>query len=105
VTLTLSLSPPLSMVLGWRWIWKRLPGSRRRLAACLYRFDAPKQSEPVNQVETLTIVEHDPARLAQMKLAPGGRSDRSGVFLARDLVNLPPMLLPNRMAEAARQLQ
>ena len=72
----------------------------------LYRFDAPKHSEPVNQIETLTIVEHDPARLPMVEAAVRvADSTAQGVFLARDLVNLPPnMATPTRMAEAARKI-
>jgi leucyl aminopeptidase len=72
----------------------------------LYRFDAPKHSEPVNQVETLTVVEYDAARFA--KVEAGVRAAEAiveGVFLARDLVNLPPNIAtPTRMAEAARKI-
>jgi leucyl aminopeptidase len=72
----------------------------------LYRFDAPKHREPANQVEALTLVEQDPANLAQVKagLRVAG-AIAQGVFLARDLVNLPPNLAtPTRMAEAAREI-
>jgi len=72
----------------------------------LYRFDAPKHREPANQVEALTVVELDPARLAEVEA--GVRAAESiihGVFLARDLVNLPPNIAtPTRMAEAARKI-
>jgi leucyl aminopeptidase len=72
----------------------------------LYRFDAPRQSEPVNQVETLTIVEQDATRLVQVESGVrAAESIAQGVFLARDLVNLPPnVATPTHMAEAARQI-
>jgi leucyl aminopeptidase len=72
----------------------------------LYRFDAPRHSEPVNQVETLTFVEHDPVRLAEVEAGVRvAESVAHGVNLARDLVNLPPNIAtPTRMVEVARQI-
>jgi leucyl aminopeptidase len=72
----------------------------------LYRYDAPKQSEPVNQVETFTLVEQAADKLAQIEA--GVRAAEAiveGVTLARDLVNLPPNIAtPTRLADTARQI-
>jgi leucyl aminopeptidase len=72
----------------------------------LYRFDAPKQSEPVNQVEALSVVERSAAKLAQVEAGiRAAEAIAEGVFLARDLVNLPPnVATPTRMADEARRI-
>jgi leucyl aminopeptidase len=70
----------------------------------LYRFDAQKQQEPANQLESFTVVEHDPAKVGPIRESvETTRTILSGVALARDLVNMPPnVATPTRMAQAAR---
>jgi leucyl aminopeptidase len=72
----------------------------------LYRYDAPKQSEPLNQIESLTLVEQDSARVSQVETGVQvAQAVVEGVTLARDLVNMPPnVATPTRLAEAARQI-
>jgi len=71
-----------------------------------YVFDAPKQKEPSNIVESLTVVE-----LEQTKVAAMGEGVRlagaiyAGNSLARDLVNLPPnYATPEHLAQTAREI-
>jgi leucyl aminopeptidase len=72
----------------------------------LYRYQAPKQDEPLNQVETFTLVEQDAARLALVEAgARAAEAVAAGVTLARDLVNMPPnVATPFRLADTARQI-
>jgi leucyl aminopeptidase len=72
----------------------------------LYRYDAPKQSELVNQVESLTLIEQAADKLAQIDAGVrAAEAIVAGVTLARDLVNMPPNIAtPTRLAEAARQI-
>jgi leucyl aminopeptidase len=72
----------------------------------LYRYEAPKQSEPVNQIEALTLVEPDGAKLAEVEAGVhAAEAIVGGVTLARDLVNMPPnVATPTRLAEAAQQI-
>ncbi len=69
-----------------------------------YRFDAQKKKEPVNQIETLLIVERDAGRIdAMTSAARVAEAIAAGVYLARDLVNMPPnVATPTRLAEAAQ---
>lgn len=72
----------------------------------LYRFDATKEKEPQNELESLTIVEFDESKLAEMQ---GGVETAvaiaAGNALARDLVNMPPnVATPTRLAQAAQEI-
>lgn len=71
-----------------------------------YRYDAPKSREPVNAIQTLTIVEHDAGRLDAIREgARIGKAVAAGVVLARDLVNMPPnVATPTLLAEWARTI-
>ena len=73
----------------------------------LYRFDADKQSDdPANVVESLTIVEFDGAKTAEIEQGVGvGTAVAAGAALARDLVNMPPnVATPTKLAAAAREI-
>ena len=73
----------------------------------LYRFNAPKQhDEPKNEIDELTIVEFDPAKLADIQFGMDkAQAICEGVGLARDLVNLPPnVATPSRLAQAAEEI-
>ncbi|MBS3933263.1 MAG: leucyl aminopeptidase [Truepera sp.] len=72
----------------------------------LYRFDAPKQGDKPTPVETLSLVEFDGDKLAQIEAgARRAEAVARGVYLARDLVNLPPnVATPTKLAEVAQQL-
>lgn len=71
-----------------------------------YRFDAQKNKENVNTVETLSIVEYDGNRIEEIRhAAETAAAISAGVCLARDLVNMPPnVATPTRMAQAAQQI-
>ena len=72
----------------------------------LYRYDAPKQRETQNEIESLHVVEFDAAKLAPVEM--GVRTAEAivaGAYLARDLVNMPPNIAtPTRMAQAAAEI-
>ena len=72
----------------------------------LYRFDADKQQEERNELETLTLVEFDEGKTADIEAGVEvARAVAAGVYLARDLVNLPPnVATPTRLAEVASEL-
>ncbi len=74
------------------------------LLLAAYRFDAPKKREAAHEISSLTIVEYDDARIAA--ISSGARTAEAivaGVYLARDLVNMPPnVATPTRLAEAAQ---
>lgn len=71
-----------------------------------YRFDAQKKKDPANEIDSLTIVEYDGDRIETIRQAvQTATSIAAGVYLARDLVNMPPnVATPSRLAEAARQI-
>jgi leucyl aminopeptidase len=57
----------------------------------LYRFDASKEKEPQNELESLTVVEFAASKLAEMKSGvETAVAIAAGNALARDLVNMPP---------------
>lgn len=72
----------------------------------IYRFDAQKEKDPVNEIASLSIVEYDGARLDA--ITTGVRTAEAiaaGVRLARDLINMPPnVATPTRLAEAAQSI-
>jgi len=70
----------------------------------LYRFAATKQeSEPLHDIDSLTIVEFDGSKLAAIEAGSNqAQAIAAGVALARDLVNMPPnVATPSKMAETA----
>jgi leucyl aminopeptidase len=73
----------------------------------LYRYDAPRQSDtPKNEVDSLTLVEFDTAKVdAAGAGAQAAQAIITGVYLARDLVNMAPnMATPTRMAAEAGKI-
>jgi leucyl aminopeptidase len=75
----------------------------------LYRYQAPrtkKEDEDEGQVDTLTLVEFDPAKLATIEAgAKAGEVIAESVYLARNLTNQPSnVATPTVVAEAARQM-
>lgn len=73
----------------------------------LYRYEAPKQKEtPQNEVESVTIVEFDKSKLAEITAGvETADAMAAGVFLTRNLVNMPPnVATPTKMAETAEAL-
>jgi leucyl aminopeptidase len=72
-----------------------------------YRYDAPKQKEkPLPEIQSLSVVEFDPGKLGAIKSGvEAAQAIARGVFLARDLVNMPPnVATPTRMAAAAGEI-
>ncbi len=71
-----------------------------------YRYDAPKKRESQNDIDVLTIVEHDAGRLEAIRAgATLGEAVAAGVALARDLVNMPPnVATPTLIAERAQAI-
>jgi leucyl aminopeptidase len=73
----------------------------------LYVYDAPKQTaEERHDIETITLVEFDEDKLGELE---GGlqaaEAIAAGVYLARDLVNMPPnVATPKRMAQEAARI-
>lgn len=70
----------------------------------LYRFAATKQEpEPPHTIDSLTIVEFEQSKVTAIEA--GSRQAQAiaaGVFLARDLVNMPPnVATPTKMADTA----
>lgn len=73
----------------------------------LYEYDAPKQqAEKGNLIESLTLVEFDQEKLADIEAgAAVGEAVGSGAALARDLVNMPPnVATPTKLAKVAKQI-
>lgn len=73
----------------------------------LYQFDADKQQkEAPKTIETLTIVEFDAAKLAEIETGVKvATAVAGGATLARDLVNMPPnVATPTKLAETARSI-
>lgn len=71
-----------------------------------YRFNAPKQQETPHEIEQLLLVEFDESKLAAMAAAAQtAAAIAAGVYLARDLVNMPPnYATPLRLGQAARDI-
>ncbi len=71
-----------------------------------YRFNAQKKKEDAHDVSSLTIIEADEGRIEA--ITAGARTAEAiaaGVYLARDLVNMPPnVATPTRLAEAAQAI-
>ncbi len=73
----------------------------------LYEYAAPRQkNEPKNQIRTLTIVEYDKTRLADVQAGVKvAEAIAAGVRLTRDLVNMPPnVATPTKLAEVAGEI-
>ena len=75
----------------------------------LYQYAAAKQKKENgnnNAIESLTIVEHDADKLADIQAgAEAAQAIAAGVTLARDLVNMPPnVATPTKLAEAAQEI-
>lgn len=73
----------------------------------LYRYSAAKQpGDKKNEIETLTLVEIDEAKLVDIRQgAQMAQALAAGVYLARELVNLPPnFATPTRLAQEARSI-
>jgi leucyl aminopeptidase len=73
----------------------------------VYDYDAPKRrEEPVHEIESLTVVEWDGAKLADVEQGvKTAEAVAAGVYLARDLVNMPPnVATPTRLAQAAQEI-
>ena len=72
----------------------------------LYAYDAPKQGkdEGKKAIETLTVVEFDGEKLAEIEAGvQTAESIVNGVIIARDLVNMPPnVATPTKMAKTAK---
>ena len=72
----------------------------------VYRFDAQKKKEPFHDIDSLTLIENDGARIESVTAgAKTAQAIVAGVELARDLVNMPPnVATPTRMAAAAQAI-
>ena len=73
----------------------------------LYAYDAPKQTaEAPHDVETFTLVEFDEGKLGELEQGlQAAEAIAAGVYLARDLVNMPPnVATPKRMAQEAARI-
>ena len=72
----------------------------------LYEYDAVKEKEPTHEIDTLTIVEFDESKLADIEAGVTvATAVAQGVYLARDLVNMPPnVATPTRLAQAAQEI-
>ena len=73
----------------------------------LYKFKAPgKKFVPPNEIETLTLIEADASKLAEIE--NGARISAAvcpAVYLARDLVSLPPnVATPSMLAATAEEI-
>jgi leucyl aminopeptidase len=73
----------------------------------MYHFDQLKSKEETGpEINTLTLVESDPSKFAEVETSVT-RSQKiiQGVFLTRDLVNLPPnMATPTYLAQCAQKI-
>ena len=72
-----------------------------------YEFDADKQkNEDKSPVASLTLVEFDEAKIGSCEEgAAAAEAIARGVYLARDLVNMPPNIAtPTKMAKVAREI-
>jgi leucyl aminopeptidase len=72
----------------------------------LYKFVPKKQSGSYPQIETILVCEPDQKRIPQVEQGvKKARAIASGVYLARDLVNLPPNIVtPHYLAETAQKI-
>lgn len=72
----------------------------------LYKFDADKEKEAGNAIETLTLVEIDAEKIGVMEDGvKTAVASATGAILARDLVNMPPnVATPAKLAATAKQI-
>lgn len=73
----------------------------------LYRFDADKQKPAEEKkIDSLTIVEFDQGKIPEIEAGIGrAEAIAAGVYLARDLVNMPAnVATPKKMAKAALEI-
>lgn len=74
----------------------------------LYNFEAPslRVIDQPQKIESLTIIEFDDRKLEHIKNGVNvARATSAGVYLARELINLPAnYATPTRMAEAAQEI-
>lgn len=71
----------------------------------LYQFDAYKKEE-LSEIETITLTELSGDKLADVETgANAAKAIAEGVYLARDLVNMPPNIAtPSKLAQTATEL-
>jgi leucyl aminopeptidase len=73
----------------------------------LYRYAAPRQNlQDGGEIEELTFVEFDPAKISPIETAvKTAQAIAAGVYLARDLVNMPPnVATPTKLAQVAGEI-
>lgn len=73
----------------------------------VYDYAAPKRREdPLHEIESLSVVEFDGSKMAEVeKGVTTAEAIAAGVYLARNLVNMPPnVATPTRMAQAAEEI-
>jgi leucyl aminopeptidase len=72
----------------------------------LYEYDAPKQKDTVKVIDSLTLVEFDGGKLAEIEAGmKTAESIAAGVIIARNLVNMPPNIAtPTKMAKTAESI-
>ena len=73
----------------------------------LYRYNAPKTGEDKkNDVQSLSVFEFDLEKISAIEAGmEAAKALAEGVFLTRDLVNLPPnVATPTRLAQAAQEI-
>lgn len=71
----------------------------------LYRFDAQKQKEETNELESLTVVSGEDGLEEVEAGVKTAQALAAGVYLARDLVNMPPnVATPSKLAEVAAEM-
>jgi len=71
----------------------------------LYRYRNGKDTSD-REIECLTLVEYDASKLEQLEAGVSiGKAVAGGVYLSRDLVNMPANIAtPTRLAQAAREI-
>lgn len=71
-----------------------------------YAYDAPKQKEDTQRIESLTILEFDEKKIAAIQRGlDTAVSITSGVAIARDLVNMAPNIAtPTKLAKTAKTI-
>jgi len=73
----------------------------------LYEYAAPRQkNEPKNKIESIAVVEYDATKLADIQAGVKvAEAIAVGVYLTRDLVNMPPnVATPTKMAAVAQEI-
>ena len=70
----------------------------------VYRFDADKQKEETNELSALTVVTEDDLSAVEAGVKTA-QAVAAGVYLARDLVNMPPnVATPSKLASVAAEM-